>query len=137
MGALIVLGVLILASFAGLAMWRGRLVSIALAGSECPDCRVPLVSVPSDSSTTWRIQACPSCDRVVTVVANLPSPVAECPTCHGPSLAVYAERVEGSIVVDEWCDLCGRRKRITLDPGDRTSGNEPDSKGRVLPFRRH
>lgn len=120
------------------AFWRGRQVAIALAGAECPDCRVPLLRLhaayaePSRGSaalataanpgtylasggpSTWEIHACPTCERVVTTVDDVPSPVADCPSCHQRSLVVYAERIEHEVVVDEWCDLCGRRVRTTV-----------------------
>lgn len=163
MGPLIGVMLAALAAFVVLAVLRGRMVSIALAGSECPDCRIPLVRVsdvplgprphpaeataPSDAATpasavdrnTWEVWACPECDRVVTTVARLPSPLAECPACHQPSLVVYAERTEGLVVVDEWCDLCGRRGRTTLEAPRRepVGGTEPSARrGRVLPFKR-
>ena len=171
MGPLIGLMVAALAAFVVLAVLRGRMVSIALAGSECPDCRIPLVRVPDvplgprawpaddtqdhvaqdhaaqDHATpggsvargTWEVWACPECDRVVTTVGRLPSPLAECPACHQPSLVVYAERAEALVVVDEWCDLCGRRGRTTLEAprGGPVGGSAPsEGRGRVLPFKR-
>jgi uncharacterized protein YbaR (Trm112 family) len=168
-GPLIALVVAALVAFTAMAVWRGRLVSIALAAAECPECRVPLVPLRSagapgwspatgpglagdDASapgltpigggaSNWEVCACPRCDRVVTTVDRLPSPVADCPSCRQRSLVVYAERVEGEVVVDEWCDMCGRRGRIAL--ADPRVADGPDRRppargeGRVLPFRRN
>jgi hypothetical protein len=137
-GSLIVIVVVALGALVGFAVWRGRLVSIALAGAECPTCRVPLVPVPSDPADphAWEVQACPKCDHLVTTVGHLPTPLAECPACKHPSLVVYAERVDGNVVVDEWCDLCGRRARTTLEARRPEPAPEPREEGRVLPFRR-
>ncbi|MEZ4234820.1 MAG: hypothetical protein R3F59_01365 [Myxococcota bacterium] len=159
MGPLIALVVAAMVAFTALAVWRGRLVSIALAAAECPDCRVPLVPLSAhgagagfpgpvplsteeraeEGRSNWEICACPRCDRVVTTVGRLPSPVADCPSCRQRSLVVYAERVDGEIVVDEWCDMCGRRGRIAL-PDLRANaaplGPDGGREGRVLPFRR-
>jgi hypothetical protein len=91
-----------------------------------------------DGVPSWEICACPRCDRVVTTVGRLPSPVADCPSCRQRSLVVYAERVDGEVVVDEWCDMCGRRGRIALpDPRVADPDRRPPAReGRVLPFRR-
>ena len=138
MGSLVVVVVVALGALIGFAVWRGRQVSIALAGAECPNCRIPLVPVPSDSSDphSWEVQACPKCDHLVTTVGHLPTPLAECPACKHPSLVVYAERVDGQVVVDEWCDLCGRRARTTLHAHRPEPTPVPSEEGRVLPFRR-
>lgn len=139
MGPLIALSALALVALVALSLWRGRLVSVALAASECPDCHVPLVSVcpEPDKDASWEIFACPNCDRVVTAVGDLPSPVAECPACKQKSLVIYAERGEEGIVVDEWCDLCARRARTVVGaPIHKTNGDTPSPMGRVLPFRR-
>ncbi|MEQ1503313.1 MAG: hypothetical protein ABMB14_13835 [Myxococcota bacterium] len=157
MGPLIGVVVVALAALVALAVWRGRQVSVALAGAECPDCRVPLVPLrtegagpvlagaDTDPVTTWAVLACPRCERVVTTVGGLPSPIADCPSCRQRSLVVYAERADGAVVVDEWCDLCGRRHRATVStrlapasirPRTEPTTATPESKGRVLPFRR-
>lgn len=149
MGSLIAATVLALSGLVAFALWRGRMVSIALAASECPDCRVPLVPVRpsperagSERDEPWEICACPSCDRVVTTVGSMPSPVAECPACRQQSLMVYAERSEEGIVVDEWCDLCARRARTVIRypppgaPPRDTPSQTPPRMGRVLPFRK-
>lgn len=174
MGPLIGVVVVALIAYIALAAWRGRLVAVALAGAECPDCRVPFVALrrptlhPASgprlaegssegdvSEALWEVGACPGCDRVVTTVNGLPSPLADCPACRQRSLVVYAERVDGSVVVDEWCDLCGRRSRTTLDdapaprrpehppagldpqgPSARVDPDPTPRPGRVLPFRR-
>jgi DNA-directed RNA polymerase subunit RPC12/RpoP len=143
------LAVLAILALVALALFRGRLVSIALAASECPDCRVPFVRVRADpqgrpsegGDPPWEVYACPQCERVVTAVGAMPSPVAECPACRQRSLVVYAERAEGGIVVDEWCDLCARRARtvVTVSPTSETPkspAESPSRMGRVLPFRK-
>jgi hypothetical protein len=165
----------------GFAVWRGRTMAIALAAAECPDCRVPLIRLQSTASessrgsaamplpspaggvdplvqiagaSTWEVHACPTCERVVTTVGSIPSPVAQCPSCNHRSLAVYAERLEHDVFVDEWCDLCGRRVRTALTwPRHRAAGvsqpptiqreaaadgagEERQTNGQVLQFRR-
>ncbi|MEQ1571234.1 MAG: hypothetical protein ABMA64_36745 [Myxococcota bacterium] len=133
MGALIAVVVVALAALVALGAWRGRQVSIALAGAECPSCRIALVPLRAGDGRTWEVQACPRCDHLVTTVGHLPSPLAECPACHHNSLVVYAERVDGEVAVDEWCDLCGRRARTVLG---HAPTEPPAPEGRVLPFRR-
>jgi DNA-directed RNA polymerase subunit RPC12/RpoP len=145
------LAVLAILALVALALFRGRLVSIALAASECPDCRVPFVRVRAEaqgagrssegSDPPWEVYACPQCERVVTAVGAMPSPVAECPACRQRSLVVYAERAEGGIVVDEWCDLCARRARTVVAVSaasevPKSPAESPSRMGRVLPFRK-
>jgi DNA-directed RNA polymerase subunit RPC12/RpoP len=158
------LAVLAILALVALALFRGRLVSIALAASECPDCRVPFVRVRADERVPpdermhpdehgaarssseagdppWEVYACPQCERVVTAVGAMPSPVAECPACRQRSLVVYAERAEGGIVVDEWCDLCARRARTVVavaaaSEAPKPPAESPSRMGRVLPFRK-
>lgn len=141
MGPLIAASVLSLVALLALSVWRGRLVSVALAASECPDCRVPLVRVRPESEEPWEVHACPQCERVVTTAGSVPSPVAECPACHQRSLVVYAERSAEGIVVDEWCDLCARRARTIVGApsspvNDMPSRHSGSTMGRVLPFRK-
>ncbi|MBX2801385.1 MAG: hypothetical protein KTR31_27150 [Myxococcales bacterium] len=143
MWILVVIVGITFAAYVAMGAWHGRLLSVGIGGSPCPECGGQLQTLTpgpgaaaGERPRSYELRVCASCSHVSTTVHGARSLYAYCPSCRQMSLEVHA-KASGSdrIDVNEQCQICGFQAELDLERRVATPPPDDDDRSNnVIPF---